>query len=361
MFLTFIYQQERLVEVIKYLSSINEIYLDTETGLGKEGSRQIKLLQVGDEKHQFVIDCEAVDVSSLKKFIEGSKLKIGHNLKFDAKILKYNYNWELNNIYDTMIVEQLLHCGLSTPKGFYSLEQCCVRYSGINPYSDQLSLFDPFIPKKIRMKADTTPEFIFYAATDLISTYRVYTAQQLLIKNRKMEKLVKLECEYTLVLADMEYVGFPISSPRWTYLDRWINRKLDTKLTELNSLHPEIANWNSSPQVGKLFKELGMNITIKDKKKTIKLKKDVFKDSVQEIVISKFIKEYPIVGTYLDYKKFKKLASTYGVSFLKNVDPITNRIHSSYWQILNTGRISSSSPNMQNIISESETFPEGKQ
>lgn len=358
----FISKQEELKEVDRYLASIPIIFLDTESSLNKETNSYIDivLLQVGDEKLQYIIHCPSVDVSKLRKYIEGSKLKVGHHLKYDAKILKYSFGWELNNIYDTMVVEQLIYCGLNTPKGFFSLEQTAYRYSGINPYSDQLSLFDPYIPKHLRLKANTSPEFIYYAGVDLVSTYRAYKAQQSIIKERKMEKLVKLECEYTLVLSDMEMVGVPISIPRWTYLDRWINRKLVKIEEQLQYLYPEVENWNSSKQVGKLFKELGMDILIKDKIKSVKLKMDVYKDSVQEIVISKFAKDYPIISLYLEYKKLQKLASTYGVSFLKHVNPITGRIHSSYFQILNTGRISSSKPNMQNVVTESDDFPEGK-
>ena len=113
-------------------------------------------------------------------------------------------------------------------------------------------------------------------------------------------------------------------------------------------------------QVAALFKELGMDIRIRDKIKSIKQRKDVFKYSVQEIVIAKFAKDYPIVARYLEYKKFQKLTSTYGAKFLKYVDQFTGRIHSSFKQVLNTGRIASSRPNLQNIVTESDDFKEGR-
>lgn len=101
-------------------------------------------------------------------------------------------------------------------------------------------------------------------------------------------------------------------------------------------------------QVGKLFKKLGIPIINKDGK-----------DSVQEIIIKEHAGNFPIIKDYLEYKRYKKLTSTYGVDFLKYIDQRTGRIHSSFFQILNTGRTSSSSPNLQNIVQAKPDFPEG--
>lgn len=100
--------------------------------------------------------------------------------------------------------------------------------------------------------------------------------------------------------------------------------------------------------MGVLFKKIGIPITNKEGK-----------DSVNELVIAKHTEKFPIIKDYLEYKKFSKLKSTYGIKFLKYVNPLTQRIHSSFLQILNTGRVSSTSPNLQNIISASEDFKEG--
>jgi DNA polymerase-1 len=86
---------------------------------------------------------------------------------------------------------------------------------------------------------------------------------------------------------------------------------------------------------------------------------DVLKDSVQELVISEQAIDYPVITDYLAYKGLAKLNSTYGVKFLKHVSPITNRIHTSFIQVLNTGRVSSTSPNMQNIVTAKDGFKEG--
>ena len=46
----------------------------------------------------------------------------------------------------------------------------------------------------------------------------------------------------------------------------------------------------------------------------------------------------------IEYSKYKKLSESFGRDFLKFVNPLTNRIHQSIWQILSTGRMSSREP-----------------
>lgn len=138
----------------------------------------------------------------------------------------------------------------------------------------------------------------------------------------------------------------PINIDRWIELDEWAGEQLETSLLVLRELHPEVENWNSSKQVIKLFKSLGINTTTKDNK-----------DSVRELVIKD--QDHPLIKLYLKYKQLAKLKSTYGINFLKYVSDITNRVHSNFHQILNTGRTSSTSPNLQNIITSSDDFKEG--
>ncbi len=57
---------------------------------------------------------------------------------------------------------------------------------------------------------------------------------------------------------------------------------------------------------------------------------------------------------FLQYVGVKKLVSSFGLKFFSHIHPISNRLHSSYWQILATSRLSSSSPNLQQIPSDKE-------
>lgn len=140
----------------------------------------------------------------------------------------------------------------------------------------------------------------------------------------------------------------PIDIDEWLDLDQWATGMLVEAESKLRKLYPEVDNWNSYMQVGKLFKKLGIPIKNKDGK-----------DSVNELVIAEHQERFPIIKDYLKYKQWSKIKSTYGIKFLKYVSPITGRVHSSFLQLMATGRISSTKPNMTNIINKSENFPEG--
>ena len=97
-------------EAVDYCNSIDIIAVDTETtGLNHIDDKMI-MLQIGDDKQQFVIDTRCVDIEPLKHILEGDKIKVLHNVKFDYKFLR-QYNIRLNNVWDTMLTSQVIHCG----------------------------------------------------------------------------------------------------------------------------------------------------------------------------------------------------------------------------------------------------------
>lgn len=254
-----------------------------------------------------------------------------------------------------MVCEYVLSTGLSKPDGYYSLEQTHIRYIGENPYGEQLNFFRPYTPKSVRsseFKGQFNREQVFYGAEDSISVLRVYYKQLALIEELKMKKVMALENEFVLVLADMELNGMPIDVDRWIELADWIDEELEKVLSDLNT-QLTVENWNSAKQVVAAFKALGIKVDTRD------AKTGKNKESVNETIIKEQADKFPIINTYLRYKGLQKIKSSYGLKFLRYVSPIDNRVHTNYFQILVTGRTSSNSPNLQNIIGPSAEFPEG--
>jgi DNA polymerase I len=97
-----------------------------------------------------------------------------------------------------------------------------------------------------------------------------------------------------------------------------------------------------------LFKERGIDTSIIDKV-TLEVK-----DSVSRLSLSKIKSTDELLDLYLRYKTTQKTVSSYGEKFLRHVNPFSGRIHSSFLQIMSTGRTSSINPNLQNIKRESE-------
>lgn len=80
----------------------------------------------------------------------------------------------------------------------------------------------------------------------------------------------------------------------------------------------------------------------------------VYKNSVGKPVIEKIKHSSDLLTMYSEYRLLEKSVSTYGTKFLVNVNPVSNRIHCDFFQLQNTGRLSSNSPNLQNIPAREE-------
>lgn len=110
-------------------------------------------------------------------------------------------------------------------------------------------------------------------------------------------------------------------------------------------------DWSSSLQVIPLMEELGVDVKVEDKES-----KRGYKKTVEAKKIAPQAWKHPIVEKYLSYKEFEKQNSTYGMKFLDNRNPVTGRIHSEFDQLgADTGRLTSSNPNMQNLPRTEET------
>lgn len=345
-----------LTDLKKWLLKQKVYAIDCETAISEWVEERFPITyQFGNKYDQWVVDLRDIDISSLKSLLESEKtLKLGHNIKFDYTVFKHHSNITFENVWDTMLGEQTIYNGIDKPKGYYSLESTHGRYYNSNPYGDQLSFLDPFIPKKTRneiSKKDNQPlsyAEVFYAAMDIRVTYAVYELQKEVLAENNLLETQQLKNEFTLVLGDCELNGMPIDSAEWLKLSEWSKTRLKEQESILNKIYPSVANWNSHIQVKKLFKELGIPIKYQDK------------DSISELVIKEHADKFPIITEYLKYKRYGKLTSTYGVKFLDHVNPHTNRIHSSFLQLPVTGRVSSTSPNLQNLPQTKSDFLEAK-
>ena len=160
------------------------------------------------------------------------------------------------------------------------------------------------------------------------------------IREQEQESLLyDVEFPLTVVLADMEARGFAVERERLAAYTEELAVHIASLEREILELAGEEFNLNSPKQLGEiLFVKLGL----KGGKKT----KTGY--STNADVLEK-LKDEPIVAKILEYRKYAKLRSTYGEGLLKLIEE-DGRIRSNYNQtITQTGRISSSEPNLQNI------------
>lgn len=359
-------------ESFEVLNSLSIVGLDTETTGTEIWTGRLLLLQLGNKENQVVIDCTTIDINQYKDYLESNRLFIIHNAKFDLRWL-YKEHIVVRNVYDTYLGEKILFLGFPPGIVSLSLQACCDRYLHV------------YLDKTVRGKihAGVTEEVIVYAANDVVYLEDIMNAQMKIIAQRGQQNALEIENKFVRVLAYIEFCGIKLDPSRWKAkmvkdedrlrvaeqkLNDWvvkyvldkddpslIQRNYDshkkgkpTKLKEsvyvvipAPSLFSEfdtgpqcIINWSSSKQVIRLFKELGFDLLVKDKK-TGKMK-----ESVESKYIEMQKDKSDIVPLYLEYSAAFKVVTSFGQNFLDAINPITQRIHPTFNQMMDTGRLS---------------------
>jgi DNA polymerase I-like protein with 3'-5' exonuclease and polymerase domains len=320
------------------------IGLDTETRGFFPQIDELCLLQLGDEQDQFVIDCTTIDITKYKAYIESRKLIFIHNAKFDLRFLYHFGIFPTENIWDTFLMERLINIGDITHRA--SLAACVDRY-----LNHRLKKEDRGLLHRVGIY-DT--RVLVYSSEDTKYLIPVYEAQLRQIKEKNLENVADLENKFVPTLSYIEYCGFGINTEMWAKKNKYDLEDL-TKKKELldkyylrnetigNSRQLSLfdicsINWDSSQQVIPIMESLGVEVNIIDKK-TGKPKK-----SIENKLLEPQSHLSPLIGYYLDYKAAKKLVSTYGDKFLKQLSKFKDsRLRTNFNQIINSGRLSSGS------------------
>ncbi|WP_066050360.1 DNA polymerase I [Robertmurraya korlensis] len=165
--------------------------------------------------------------------------------------------------------------------------------------------------------------------------------EQELKANEQFELYYDLELPLSLILADMESCGVKIDLDRLHAMGESITNKLRTIETRIYELAGESFNINSPKQLGViLFEKLQLPVAKKTKTGY----------STSADILEKLEDEHEIIREILNYRQLGKLQSTYIEGLLKVINPATNKVHTRFNQALTqTGRLSSTDPNLQNI------------
>lgn len=362
-------QNSTIKEAYIYLRKCKVVTVDTETcthplykgigsGLDPYTSMLISL-QIGDENQQFIIDTRYIHIGLISNILTSKRIvKLGVNLKFDYKIIKHHLGIDLVNLYDIGLAEAVLTCGKSDS---WSLASIAKKYLNIDLYTNQLSLFDSYVSKNTvkdyeKLEYDNlTLDLIKYSAADIVIPSLAYPKILRQIRKDRLSKAVELENKFTRIVAKWELKGIKLDPTKWLDLLASHKKELAEVEYQLNQylIYHNMeeflgSNWNSSKQVAPIFKHLNIPIQIIDKQLSIGGEK-VYKNTVGKDHVKKFKDKFNILPLYLEYKRLQTAINTFGFKFLSNVNPISKRVHTDIYQILNTGRISSSKPNMQNI------------
>ncbi|MGB1168961.1 MAG: DNA polymerase I [Flavobacteriaceae bacterium] len=264
--------------------------------------------------------------------------KIGHNLKYDIKVLS-NYGMPVKGpLFDTMIAHYLIN-----PDMRHGMDILAETYLNYQPVSitkligkkgkNQLSMRD--VPIK-----DQTE----YAVEDADITLQL---KKHFIEELKKGNVIKLFNEIELplvsVLTAMEIEGINLNTEFLKALSIHLTDDINSLEKTIFEEAGEEFNIASPKQLGVVLFE---NMKLVDKPKKTK----TGQYSTAEDVLSNLSKDHTIIANVLEYRQFKKLQSTYVDALPNEINSNTGRVHTAYAQaVAATGRLSSTNPNLQNI------------
>ncbi|WIV51133.1 DNA polymerase I [Marivivens sp. LCG002] len=273
----------------------------------------------------------------LKPVLEDdSVLKIGQNMKYDAKIFA-RYGIQVAPVDDTMLMSYAMHAGLHN----HGMDQLSERYLGHAP----IEIKSLIGTGKSAVTFDKVPveEAVKYAAEDADVTLRLWQKFKPRLHQAKVTTVYEtLERPLIPVLSRMEMAGIKVDRDTLSRMSNAFAQKMAALEAEIQDLAGRPFNVGSPKQLGEiLFDEMALPGGKKGKTGAYATGADILEDLATE---------HKLPGLVLDWRQLSKLKSTYTDALQDHINPETGRVHTSYSIAgANTGRLASTDPNLQNI------------
>lgn len=423
--------EEGLQQVKEFFAGHSVFGLDVETQMTEDFyERRIRTLQVGDRNVQFVIDflpfaqragktlmdamgeysydaCLHPIVELLRPVLESKEyLKVGHNLDFEYKTIKFCLGIRTWNLYDTMLAEKVLHAGEwhFDARGYWALDDLVARYCRLKIEKEYQTSFD--------LESELSSEQIVYAGLDTRFPLACKAGQRDPITRANLWRAVQIENDAIPAFADIFLNGMLIDEDAWLDLIHENEEDLKKSIDKLDSFFIPVVgekhrgNKDELDAIEKQWRDCP-NKTQEDKEqRAVYRKRYLEANRVYRKIIEEFdtyegsaainyasnqqlleallkmgftkkelpstddralkqLQGRPVIDALRDYRTFKKKLTTYGYSWITSgefIDPVsgkkkegskhpkTGRIHPRLIQLgAATGRTSCRGVNVQTI------------
>ena len=278
-------------------------------------------------------------LATLKPILEDPAIgKIGQNIKYDAHVL-IGENIRLRGIAEDTMLESYVLNSTASRHNMDALARHYLNYETVH--------YEDIAGKGARQKRFdeiALEEASDYAAEDADITLRLHEVLSAGLKQDKRLHAVYAEIELPLVevLLDVEQQGVLIDEAMLRKQGREIDKKLQRVEQSIYASAGEVFNLGSPKQIQEiLYQKLDMPVLRKTPKG---------QPSTAEDVLEELARDYDIPALILEHRSLNKLMSTYIDKLPQEINVRTGRVHTSYQQaVASTGRLSSTSPNLQNI------------
>ena len=271
-----------------------------------------------------------------RNLFSNSSFKYTYDLKKNIVVL-HSLGIQISNVtFDTMIATYLLDYVVKDDISYVA-----------QAFDVSLPLYDDLFGSEKRPK-EVSPEVLRDVCCRK-AKFIYDTRNQLLEelgKNNELDLFQRIEMPLSRVLADMELIGILVDVPYLEKIEADLKSQMDALEQEIYELAGTTFNIMSPAQLSKILFE---KLEIPYPKKVKDGKYSTSKDILDKI---RFV--HPIVDKILDYRTVSKLYTNYAVGLKAEVRE-DGRIHTIFTQTLTrTGRLSSISPNLQNIPASAE-------
>jgi DNA polymerase I len=329
--------------------------LDTEaTGLDPFTSR-LRLVQLAARGRVYLVDAFRLDPHALQQVLDRAGRLVGHNLKFDLRMLMaagLRLPSDIGHrLSDTMLAGQLLGAGLAGER--YRLVDLAQRYLGIElDKTEQVSDWSGAL----------TDDQLAYAARDAAVLLPLRDRLRAELERAELGQVALIESRALPAMAWLEQSGAPFDQAAWLALAEIAEQQRRRLESDLDALAPSdlgllplggleavSTRWSSPAQVLRLLESRGVALP------------DTRDETLHEHGAAD-----PLIPVLLEHRDAAKRSGSFGREFLRFVHPVTGRVHADFFQLGSaSGRVSCRGPNLQQIPHTAEyracfRTPEGR-
>jgi len=345
--------EDQLAGIVKKLSGASFLVLDTETNsldslsadlVGLSLSREAKeafYIPFGHKTDEGKLVDGQLDMNKAFEIIrpllgDANLPKVGHNLKFDLEVLETNGLQLAGPLWDTMIASYLV----DPSRRSHKLDDLCEEI-----LERRLVSFAEVT------KGDKRPDsFVYvplaeakdYSCEDVAATFLLWEHFRPELESLDLWELFSdMEMALVPILARMERTGIRVDKNQLEKLSKEFGEQLNQLEEKIYALAGEPFNINSPRQLGEiLFERLKLPYGRKTKTGY----------STDFKVLEQLANYHDLPALVIAHRNLSKLQGTYVEKLKEQLNPETNRVHTSFNQTVTaTGRLSSSNPNLQNI------------
>ena len=336
---------EERAALVKQLLSVKEFAFDTET-TGLESEMEIVGMSFSFKPFEaYYVPCpqnfaEAKDIVQefSAVFMNDQIMKVGHNIKFDMKVLDlYGVN-VADPIYDTMVAHYVADAHIR-----HKMDVMSEAYLGYTPVPIT-DLIGRRGKNQLSMQDVDLEQIKEYAAEDADVTLQLKSITDKMLSEVNAEELAQqLEFPLIHVLTAMECEGINLDVPFLQDYSRVLTEELFGIRDKIYKCCGAEFNIDSPRQLGEILFDR-MKIPYQGSKtKTGQY-------GTSEDILSPLREQYEIIDHIINYRELTKLKSTYVDALPALVNSRTGRVHTTFGQtIAATGRLASNNPNLQNI------------